>query len=327
MTPPPSLVPYATFGDASRAALGVLQGELGMGLWVVTRASGDDWIILSAANREHRYAVAEGDVYRWSDSLCARMVAGNGPPIAASTDEVAAYRDAPIARALAIGAYLGMPLRTGDGELFGTLCAIDPAPQPGLLGGVGQSTPLPLLELVGRLLATVLDRDLGLEAHARRAERAEAAAMVDELTGLWNRRAWERFRVTEEARCQRYGSPACVLSIDLDGLKIANDSQGHAAGDQLLRAAAKALSAGIREQDIVARLGGDEFGVLLVECPEDAGRAVEERLRQELGRAQVAASIGFARRDPQQTLEEAWERADAAMYAQKRLRKEQRAPG
>jgi diguanylate cyclase (GGDEF)-like protein len=145
--------------------------------------------------------------------------------------------------------------------------------------------------------------------------------MLDELTGLWNRRAWERFRETEEARCRRYGHSACVLSIDLDGLKAANDQRGHEAGDELLRRAAQALRQGVRDQDVVARVGGDEFAVLLVECTEEQGRVVEQRLRAQLRCASVAASLGFARREPATGLDQAWARADAAMYCEKRARK------
>jgi diguanylate cyclase (GGDEF)-like protein len=308
--------PFADFAAASRAALELLQDQLGMGLWMVTRTAGDDWIILGASNREARYAVSDGDVFRWSDSFCSRMVRGEGPNIAPCAAEVASYRDAPIARQLPIGSYVGIPLRTAAGELFGTVCAIDPEERTTALEAAA-----PLLDVIGRLLATVLDRDLRLGAEARRAERAEAAAMRDELTGLWNRRAWEQLRASEESRCRRYGHSACVLSIDLDGLKAVNDTEGHGAGDQLLRRAACALRNGVREQDVVARVGGDEFAVLLVECLEEQGRIVQGHHREGLDCERVSASIGFARREPVRGLDHAWSHADEAMYEEKRARK------
>lgn len=310
------LEPYADFSAASRAALDLLQDRLGMGLWMVTRVTGGEQIVLGAVHRGSQYPVQEGDVFRWSDTFCARMVAEDAPQCAPCVSEIAAYRQAPAAQGMAIAAYVGIPLRTADGELFGTLCAIDPLPHPELERGADL-----MLTIVGRLLSTVLERDLRLAAEARRSEKAEAAAMLDELTGLWNRRAWERFRETEEARCGRYGHSACVLSIDLDGLKAANDQRGHEAGDELLRRAAQALQRSVREQDVVARVGGDEFAVLLVECTEEQGRGVEQRLRAQLTRDEVAASIGFARREPAAGLDQAWARADEAMYREKRAHK------
>jgi diguanylate cyclase (GGDEF)-like protein len=89
----------------------------------------------------------------------------------------------------------------------------------------------------------------------------------------------------------------------------------------LLRRAARALKSSLREQDVVARVGGDELAVLLVECQEKQGRAVECRLRGHLDREQVAASVGFARRDPVAGLNQAWSRADEEMYREKRARK------
>lgn len=307
------LEPYGDFSAASRAALALLQERLGMGLWMVTRVTGNEQIVLGAVRSSSEYPIQEGDVFRWSDTFCARMVTEDAPQCAPCVSEIAAYREAPAAQAMAVAAYVGIPLRTADGELFGTLCAIDPSPRHELERGADA-----LLTIVGRLLATVLDRDLRLAAEARRSERAEAAALLDELTGLWNRRAWERFRETEESRCRRYGHAACVFSIDLDGLKAANDQRGHEAGDELLRRAARALKRSVREQDVVARVGGDEFAVLLVECPEEQGRLVERRLRAQLAAEHVAASVGFARREPATGLDQAWSRADAEMYREKR---------
>ena len=149
-----SLEPFGDFTLASRAALDLLQEQLGMGLWMVTRVSGGEQIVLGAAHRGSDYPVHEGDVFCWSDTFCARMVAEEGPQCAPSVAEIASYRAAPAARGLRIGAYVGIPLRTADGQLFGTLCAIDPVPQPALA-----KVADPLLTTVGRLLATVLDRD------------------------------------------------------------------------------------------------------------------------------------------------------------------------
>lgn len=310
---------FADFTDASRAALEFLQAQVGMGLWIIARTQGEDWIVLGSANRDPRYAVDDGDVLRWSDPFCTRMIRGDGPRIAPVADQVTMYVNAAVHQRLPIGACIGMPLRSSNGDLYGTLCAIDPAPQPCTIEAAG-----PVVDMVGRLLATVLDRELRLTVESRRAELAEAIAMVDDLTGAWNRRAWDRFRAAEEARCRRYGHTACVLAVDLDDLRLTNGRDGHAAGDALIKRASDSLRHAVREQDLVARIGGDEFAVLLVECREDQGQVVERRLREKLARAGVAASVGFASRRPPRDLDEAWTRADQEMDRQKRGRRRPR---
>ena len=121
------------------------------------------------------------------------------------------------------------------------------------------------MELIADMLSTQLNNDLRIAALTRRVERAGIEAETDALTGLWNRRGWDRLFAMEEERCQKYGHPACVLVLDLDGLKGVNDASGHGAGDDLLRRVAQILKRNVRESDVLARVGGDEFGILLIE--------------------------------------------------------------
>ena len=179
----------------------------------------------------------------------------------------------------------------------------------------------PAIELFGRLLSDVLEQELRAETAVRRAERAEAEAYGDELTGLYNRRGWDRLLAIEEARCRRYGHPACVLSVDADGLKRVNDAFGHAAGDDLLRRLATALREATRSQDVVARVGGDEFAVLAVECRLEAAEALAARIEERLLVAGVSASVGVGARDPARGLVQTWQAADDRMYERKRLRR------
>jgi len=182
-------------------------------------------------------------------------------------------------------------------------------------------------ELAERLLRTLLHAEERAE-HARveaerarvEAERAVAEAATDVLTGASSRRHWEEALVAEEHRCARYGHPACVIAVDLDGLKAENDAHGHRAGDLLLRAAAKALTEGSRATDLVARVGGDEFAVLAVNTDLATGRVLVERLATSLARVGVKASLGLAERGPRDGLGGAWSEADRRMYASKRRR-------
>ncbi|HET9863799.1 MAG TPA: EAL domain-containing protein [Steroidobacteraceae bacterium] len=101
-------------------------------------------------------------------------------------------------------------------------------------------------------------------------------ATHDALTGLVNRREFER-RLEEAAEAARRGEATHMLCyLDLDRFKIVNDSSGHLAGDAMLRDVAKLLREAVRDSDTVARLGGDEFGMLLVGCPLDKARQIAE---------------------------------------------------
>jgi diguanylate cyclase (GGDEF)-like protein len=310
------MFPLDQFPDFASAAQGVLRhlhNRLGFDLWMVTRTEGEDWIVLNA--EDHGYGVTDGTVFRWADSFCAHMVEGRGPRIAPRSDVIPVYADAPIGRQVKIGAYVGVPLTREDGSLFGTLCAIHPAPQPAAI-----KAEQPLVELLSSLLSTILTAELRTAEEARRAERAQAEALTDPLTGLYNRRGWDQLLAAEEERCRRFGHPACILSIDLDDLKSVNDSQGHAAGDDLLRCCGEALRSSLRQQDIAARLGGDEFAVLCVECDPVSLRPLVERLRAALAEHTVQASLGCASRHPALGLIQALHQADEAMYAEKRLK-------
>jgi diguanylate cyclase (GGDEF)-like protein len=243
------------------------------------------------------------------------MVRGNGPHIAPDVSQVPAYAAAALGRTLPIGAYLGVPLLRADGSLFGSLCAIDPQPQPTAI-----LAELPLLEQLAEMLSTTLQLELRIAEEARRAERFQAEALTDAMTHLYNRGGWVQLLEAEEARCRRYGHAAAVLMIDLDELKRVNDSQGHAAGDALIVRTALALRLAVREVDIVARLGGDEFGIICVGCNRAGGEALRRRIEAELDSAGIRASIGLAQRETSGGLQDAWERADRLMYQHKHLR-------
>ena len=145
------------------------------------------------------------------------------------------------------------------------------------------------------------------------------------LTGLYNRRAWERFLADEETRFRRFGDPTVLAIMDLDFLKSINDSQGHAAGDDYIRRSAAALSASVRGNDVVARLGGDEFGVLLRGCDEAYAATRVDQMHAALTEAGVAGSIGWAPITVLRGFPAALAEADEAMYAAKRERRATRA--
>ncbi|MEO5774404.1 MAG: GGDEF domain-containing protein [Sphingomicrobium sp.] len=103
-------------------------------------------------------------------------------------------------------------------------------------------------------------------------------AHEDALVGLPNRRGFMRNLDRLIERVRRYGDSAALLFIDLDGLKMINDTYGHSAGDQALMQVAERLVQGVRASDCVARIGGDEFGVLLEYADEASARETAARL-------------------------------------------------
>ncbi|MEB3310111.1 MAG: sensor domain-containing diguanylate cyclase [Snowella sp.] len=298
------------FATAGKAVLEFLRQRFGFDLWMITRTEGNDWIVLMA--KDHGYNVKEGSVFHWSDSFCSRMVEGLGPCIAPQANLITAYAEAPIGQQVPIGAYIGFPLTYSDGTLFGTLCAIDPVPHSQSL-----QSEQPLIELLAGLLSSLLNAELATLAAKRQAERAEAEAMSDALTTLYNRRGWDKLVAMEEERCYRYGHSVCVFLVDLDDLKCVNDVSGHSAGDKLLIQASQALKEALRPTDIVARLGGDEFAILAIECDQKNAQAIAHRIRHCLNAAGVKASIGYALRHPQCGIQSALQEADAAMYRDK----------
>jgi diguanylate cyclase len=114
----------------------------------------------------------------------------------------------------------------------------------------------------------------------------------DPLTGLSNRRQFELALASEIDRVARAGEPALVLMIDIDHFKKVNDTHGHSAGDQVLKAVARALHDCIRPMDTVARFGGEEFAMILPNCPPSFGLTVAERVRTKVQERTVAIATG-----------------------------------
>ncbi|MCU1370987.1 MAG: sensor diguanylate cyclase [Ilumatobacteraceae bacterium] len=205
--------------------------------------------------------------------------------------------------------YAGCPIAAPDGSLIGTLCVIGDEPRH-----LSDADRVAL-----RDLAAIVEQDLLLRRRAH----------DDELTGLSNRRGLHLVAGRAFALCRRQRVPAMLLYADVDGLKTVNDTAGHEAGDELIRAVADVFRGSFREADVVARIGGDEFAVLLSDC--DASPA-EMVARLERGLADPAASpsglrlsvsIGTARFDPRapSTLDELMRRADGEMYRAKQAKR------
>jgi diguanylate cyclase (GGDEF)-like protein len=152
----------------------------------------------------------------------------------------------------------------------------------------------------------------------RRATSVARVAMLDHLTGLANREGFDRQMAIEWQRALRHGRPLGMVFVDLDNFKSFNDTNGHVAGDRLLREVAAAITATSRGSDFTARLGGDEFVVVCPDTDESGLERLIERLRVEAAGMAVSLSIGAAtKRDSDEAPDQLVHRADVAMYAAK----------
>lgn len=164
-----------------------------------------------------------------------------------------------------------------------------------------------------------------------RTEEVYHLAVLDPLTGLYNRRSGE-LRLTEEiSRSQRHGCPLTVILLDLNDLKHVNDELGHPAGDELLKCFAQRLTRAIRGSDVAVRLGGDEFLLLLPECKlEDVehvlGRLTGFKMEYAGRTIPLTFSAGWTNYVSGELLEQLLKRADDALYVNKRAQKQQGEP-
>lgn len=153
-------------------------------------------------------------------------------------------------------------------------------------------------------------------------------ATHDALTGLVNRREFER-RLEEAAEAARRGEGTHILCyLDLDRFKLVNDTSGHVAGDSLLREAAKILRDAVRDSDTVARIGGDEFGMLLLGCPLEKARQIADDVCRTVAEHRfvwrdrvfsIGISIGIVELSRESgTMDELLAAADSACYVAKR---------
>ncbi|MDJ0922187.1 MAG: GGDEF domain-containing protein [Henriciella sp.] len=165
-------------------------------------------------------------------------------------------------------------------------------------------------------------------------ETAELLADRDALCPLFNRRAFERELTREIALAQRYGTPLCLIYIDLDNFKLVNDRFGHATGDDVLKHVAGLLVKSVRQTDIVGRLGGDEFALVLTHAEladSQAKAALLERLieaclirdtaAEHLEPIQLGASCGTVEWSRGMTAEVLINLADETMFRTKAARK------
>jgi two-component system, cell cycle response regulator len=121
-------------------------------------------------------------------------------------------------------------------------------------------------------------------------------ATRDQLTGLLNRREFDRIMAEEAERSRRFGHPLALVMVDIDHFKAVNDTHGHLAGDAVLREVAKTLTAQLRTVDRVARIGGEEFALVLVQTGRSAATEVAQRVVKAVAASPVIIESGVSLR-------------------------------
>jgi diguanylate cyclase (GGDEF)-like protein len=176
------------------------------------------------------------------------------------------------------------------------------------------------------LLASIIGSSM---ANAERFSQAQHESHHDQLTGMPNRRFYDQELQVEFARASRYGHPLTLALLDLDGFKTINDTQGHPAGDEVLRSVAEALRRSVRSIDRSFRLGGDEFAILLPETSLHAAAIVLERVSRAVAElsAGVGVSAGLAEARSFQRAEDFHAAADEQLYQVKSQRRQRESSG
>lgn len=160
------------------------------------------------------------------------------------------------------------------------------------------------------------------EQIARRLHKMSVEAKlggIDPLTGIFNRRGFINNIERLQAEALREGHVLLFVTLDLDDLKIVNDSGGHEEGDKYLKNAAQNLKESVRGSDLICRYGGDEYAALLLVNSDDDPKVIVDRMRKNF--ESTPASFGYAYLKPESSYNETFQKADSALYSDKKNRK------
>ncbi len=238
-----------------------LQKRYGLALWMITRLRENNLHLLRVSDKH--YGLEPGHRIEWERSYCIRMVEKDAPRIVTDTREEPVYQNAEVNHELSIGAYIGFPLLDSQQQFFGTLCALDPDPQPESLG-----THRAELEHEAAVISYTLEHAL------REAQQQRLTTFIEhpdrcEDTDLPGERGWRDMFQQEQENCRNFGGESSVLYLqaaeEADSLTIADS-----------------LAALLRDQDSVAHLGNNHFGILLTDTSMPQANRVADRIRDAL---------------------------------------------
>ena len=183
------------------------------------------------------------------------------------------------------------------------------------------------------MAARTIELEKALDIVQETSEKLERLSVMDELTGLYNRRGFLNLAKQQISLKERNNNDLLLVFFDMDGLKKINDTLGHSFGDYAIVSLANLLRKAFRGTDIIARIGGDEFVILAAECSGDEYTKIRSRLDHSVDefnassdqKFQLSFSSGAVPFDPDSkfTIEQLMEKADAELYKEKNRKKHQ----
>lgn len=260
--------------------------------------------------------IPEGVTVDWHDTLCRRALeAGVDRTVDAATDLPGSVAAAD----LGITSYVTVPVTDEDGTILGTVCGASDSIVP-----VGDDV-MQILRTLASMVSLQVRADVATQALAAANAKLEQMAYLDVLTGIPNRRAFDDALARACGDASRRNEPVALISVDVNKFKQVNDTFGHAAGDEVLRAVATGLTVHTRTADTAARVGGDEFIVILPGTDLASAQRIAVRIAEDVnatvvdtdcGPVPVSVSVGVASGTgvtPERLLRD----SDTAMYATK----------
>jgi two-component system cell cycle response regulator len=184
--------------------------------------------------------------------------------------------------------------------------------------------PLDSMTTFELALSRAIERRRLIVENKRLFEEVQRLAVTDPLTGLYNRHKLQDSLSIEMERSHRYQRPLSIIMVDMDDLKVINDTYGHSSGDAALNCVGAAIQRSIRKVDLATRFGGDEFVIVLPEADCREALAVAERIAAEIDRVDfeicsLSVSLGVAQWSGMyKTMEAFIDAVDNAMYQAKR---------
>lgn len=311
-----NLIPYSNFVDFAKNSLQILNTYHPFGFWMVFRVNQQDDDLIALASEKYRneleFKLDSGDSISWSNTICKKMMQNEGPKIAHDISLVDSYKDLPMVKKYNIASYIGIPLYTANGDMFGALCAIDIETKAEDLYEHES-----VFRLMSRSIMTVYQQEMQLTQTRRLYEKTRLLAEKDDLTGLYNDRGWQWSLENEELRCKNFGTPCAIMILEMDNLKHFSSELGVDAGNKYLLKLTCALNEDRSENDIVARLGNDQFGLFLYDSQKEDTLKTVEQLRTSFAKNNLLVSLGYCQTNSRHDFKKTIELAKRRMAAEK----------
>lgn len=296
---------------ALNSLITILKHEINLDLWMITRVVDDDWIMLAIS--ENSYGVNVNDVKVWSESVCCNMVEKKGPNIVPCLSMVPAYANAPIAHQLNFKSYVGYPLKSEDGELLGTLCAIDPNIQD-----VTFEKQRSLIEEFVIVVQTMLRSNMEINRlnSLAKSPLLQGQSNINndsEGLGMLNQEAFYDIAKQQKARLDNVASPLSIVLIDI--LRFPSSFDDTVDEFEALLSAKTSLMKLLRETDVAFKLQGHRFAALMIDTDSKMLTLQVVNIIKVLQARGFKVSVGAHVCKQQETIDDAFKKAQERRFA------------